>query len=151
MEDDYNCSGMCYPGLFYFTNPISYGPPKDTCMNVFLTHMNNEARSFAVIQILTGSLCLGLFLFHFGLYQRPLPQQYNINHPNFRNQLSFWLHLRKNYRQNEIPKNNDDIMKYSHRIPQESMEHSIGVPSSQIELNEVKLDMEQRPMQEVPE
>lgn len=31
-EDDFNCSGMCRQGLFYFENPITYGPPDKTCL-----------------------------------------------------------------------------------------------------------------------
>ena len=26
-EDKYNCSGMCHRGLFYYGNPLTYGPP----------------------------------------------------------------------------------------------------------------------------
>lgn len=30
-EDDFNCSGWCRQGIFYFQNPTHMGPPKDTC------------------------------------------------------------------------------------------------------------------------
>ena len=39
-EDRYNCSGMCHPGLFYFSNPLVYGPPKETCLAHFVHHLN---------------------------------------------------------------------------------------------------------------
>lgn len=45
--DDYNCSGMCTPGLFYFTNSITFGPPKQTCLTKFMHVIHNDARGFA--------------------------------------------------------------------------------------------------------
>jgi len=32
LEDDFDCSGMCRPSLFYFGNPISSGQPEETCL-----------------------------------------------------------------------------------------------------------------------
>lgn len=72
-EDTYNCSGMCHPGLFYFSNPLQYGPPRETCLKKLLHNMDNHARPLAVTSIITGTVCLIMFLGHFGLYNRPLP------------------------------------------------------------------------------
>ena len=32
IEDLFECSGMCEPGLFYYTRPISEGYPTKTCL-----------------------------------------------------------------------------------------------------------------------
>jgi len=34
-EDDFDCSGMCKTGLFYFGRNTGNGPPKDTCLTHF--------------------------------------------------------------------------------------------------------------------
>lgn len=33
LEEEYDCSGMCNPGLFYYGRNITEGPPKRTCVN----------------------------------------------------------------------------------------------------------------------
>lgn len=43
LEDEFNCSGICRPGLFYFDNPISYGPPESTCLNQFVKIVRDGA------------------------------------------------------------------------------------------------------------
>ena len=71
LEDDFNCSGMCKRGLFYFNNPLHYGPPKDTCLHHFKRALAEDAQPFAATSIVAGLFCLLLFMFHFGLYYRP--------------------------------------------------------------------------------
>jgi len=34
-EDDFECSGMCHTGLFYFHRTLENGSPKDTCLVSF--------------------------------------------------------------------------------------------------------------------
>jgi hypothetical protein len=70
-EDDFNCSGWCRKGIFYFQNPISMGPPEDTCFKHFKEELSNTSKPFAVTAIITGVVCLILFLSHFALYFRP--------------------------------------------------------------------------------
>jgi len=70
---------MCKKGLFYFHRPLDDGPPKDTCLVTFYEKLASDAKPFAVVSIITGVLCLFLFIIHFGLYWRPLPDKININ------------------------------------------------------------------------
>ena len=35
LEDEYMCSGMCNPSLFYFKRPLHEGPPQETCLYKF--------------------------------------------------------------------------------------------------------------------
>ena len=32
LEDQFDCSGVCQPALFYFTKQLHEGPPKQTCL-----------------------------------------------------------------------------------------------------------------------
>lgn len=70
-EDDYNCSGICKPGLFYFSNPINFGPPEKTCFKEFIDEVNFRAHPFAVVSIVAGCITFLMTLLHFCLYCRP--------------------------------------------------------------------------------
>ena len=72
IEDRFNCSGMCKPSLFYFTRDLAEGPPVDTCLVHMKQFLSSSSRSFATVSVLTGVTALFLFLFHFGLYCRPI-------------------------------------------------------------------------------
>jgi len=63
---------MCRKGLFYFNNPTSYGPPKDTCLHHLKKVLENDAKPYATWSILAGVLCLLMSLSHIGLYYRPM-------------------------------------------------------------------------------
>ena len=71
LEDDYECSGLCQPALFYFSRPIHEGPPIRTCASKFKHILKKQAEPFAVSAMIAAFLCLGLFFLHFGLYNRP--------------------------------------------------------------------------------
>ena len=73
-EDRYNCSGLCRPGLFYFSNPVVYGPPKDTCLKRLIYHVQQDAGPFASICQVTGVVTLIVTLLQFCLFHRPLPE-----------------------------------------------------------------------------
>ena len=70
-EDQYNCSGMCHAGLFYYSNPLTYGPPSETCLRKFMHHLDSNASPFANTCIVTGVLCILLSLMQFAMYHRP--------------------------------------------------------------------------------
>lgn len=72
LEDQYNCSGICRTAIFYFSNPVDYGPPKQTCLSKFVTHVSQKSSAPATMSILTGVLALFTFFFHFLLYMRPV-------------------------------------------------------------------------------
>lgn len=82
LEDDFNCSGMCRQGIFYFENPTHMGPPTETCMKHFKEVMADTTRPFAVTSIITGLICLFLFFFHFALYFRPYDKEGESNFPS---------------------------------------------------------------------
>lgn len=92
LEDDYNCSGMCYPGVFYFSNPIGeYGPPKDTCLNQFIEVARDKSKGLSIALIMTGTMSIVIFIVHFGLYYRPIPDE---GSQSADNSLKFFGYLR---------------------------------------------------------
>lgn len=71
LEDDFDCSGMCHPSLFYFGNPTSDGQPEETCLLHFKHALSSQAKPFADTLIVAGVVCLVMFNAHFILYKRP--------------------------------------------------------------------------------
>lgn len=126
-EDRYNCSGMCHTSLFYYSSPLQYGPPKETCLTKFLHNIDGNAHPFAVLQILTGTLSLILFLGHFGLYNRPLPNSLNDRRdPNLRNQLAWHIGFAHAKGGSMGNTSNQSFNQYgSDKLPQDSFEPSL--------------------------
>lgn len=77
LEDEYDCSGMCKPSLFYFSKDLAVGPPKQTCLLATKKYMSTSSGSFAVTSTMTGVTALFLFFFHFCLYCRPPAEDEN--------------------------------------------------------------------------
>ena len=84
LEDEFNCSGICRPALFYFSNPISFGPPKNTCLKQVVTLFKNDAQPFAMMSIVTAVLFIVVFCLHFCLYDRPLDERDKLSLDDFR-------------------------------------------------------------------
>ena len=81
LEDEFQCSGMCQAGLFYFSRDISEGPPVRTCFSKIKHVIERSAMPFARSTMVTGIVCLLLFFMHFGLYLRP--KESDMNPPEF--------------------------------------------------------------------
>ena len=73
-EDKYNCSGMCRPGLFYYGNPLTYGPPTKTCLRKMMDHVKRNALPLANTCFVTGSLCILLSLLSLAMNHRPIDE-----------------------------------------------------------------------------
>ena len=75
LEDTFDCSGMCRPGLFFFDKKLEYGAPEQTCLHTFKHVLDNSARPYATSALLSGITGLIMFFCHFGLYFRPTPNE----------------------------------------------------------------------------
>jgi hypothetical protein len=59
-EVNYDCSGLCTPGLFYLTRPLSDGPPTSGCLRIFLEEFPAGLNNTAICTVLTSILlCFG--------------------------------------------------------------------------------------------
>lgn len=55
-EKEYNCSGLCGAPLFYFTQSIKNGPPKDACLLPAMNDISSALQNLGAMLILTGIL-----------------------------------------------------------------------------------------------
>lgn len=55
-EKDYECSGVCDVPLFYFTHPVSMGPPEQDCTEAVINYFTDNYMVAAVS-------CVGCFAF----------------------------------------------------------------------------------------
>ena len=78
-EDEFDCSGICDKGLFYFGRTLEDGPPPKTCVKHFHDAVVENGHPFAVFSVIAGTICmLNLFMCILMLC-RPLPDKVNIN------------------------------------------------------------------------
>ena len=70
LEDEFNCSGMCQPGLFFFGKNIKNGPPTETCLHHLKEYMEDVAAPYAEFGCLSAVFALLIFVCHVGLYNR---------------------------------------------------------------------------------
>lgn len=52
-EDTFTCSGICSSSLFYYTLPMSTGPPTTTC----LVHMKDKISNNLTYMGMSATLC----------------------------------------------------------------------------------------------
>jgi len=131
LEDDFNCSGMCIKGIFYFNNPLHYGAPEETCLLHFKRALEKEAKPLAVSSILVGTLCLILSLMHFCMYYRPMPQSPDEEQED--------NGMPTNVPMNLNPREYDSSA-HLHKLAAD-LSDSKALPSNQIEVSEIKLDV----------
>merc|ERR1712130_375690 len=81
MENNYKCSGMCEPGLFFFSRPLHEGPPTQTCFKKFKQELHDSAEGIAVNSVVTGVFALFIFFSHFSLYCRPQEPEEGVQQP----------------------------------------------------------------------
>ena len=84
---------MCKTSLFYINNPLHYGPPTNTCLTKMIDYINKDALPIGTFSIIVGLQCLFLYLFHWGMFQRPLPD--NENDESYQNQFANKLGMAK--------------------------------------------------------
>ena len=81
VEGKYSCSGMCSTPLFYFTQSVEKGIPKEGCVKPFIEDVSKIFFELGVTIVLSGILFILMFLFVCPLCcltekeERPSPQQ----------------------------------------------------------------------------
>jgi hypothetical protein len=74
LEEEYDCSGLCRPPLFWLTKSIEEGKPKKTCLTVVSDIIHEAATPYSNSCIIGAVTALFAWMLHFGLYCRPDPQ-----------------------------------------------------------------------------
>lgn len=75
LENEYQCSGMCESGLFFFSRELHEGPPSKTCFGYFKKVLHESAEGIAINSVFCGVVALFIFFAHFSLYCRPVPDE----------------------------------------------------------------------------
>jgi len=68
LELEFTCSGVCEPGLFYWTLPLSEGIPTTTCVSVLQDNLGNAGRAFGFLLTLTTIIMIGMLLVQYILW-----------------------------------------------------------------------------------
>merc|ERR1712167_207760 len=67
-EGKYTCSGICNPGLFYYSLDLSVGPPTQNCLQFMKTEIGDRMTYLGVASIVIGVLLLLVFLIQYCLW-----------------------------------------------------------------------------------
>ena len=70
LEDEFQCSGMCRTGLFYFSRSITEGRPEETCLNKMVNQFTNQALPISSACKWCAASSFILFILSFFMYHR---------------------------------------------------------------------------------
>ena len=62
IENRYKCSGLCTPSLFYFTQSVKEGPPKQACLPPFISEVVEPMASLGAAMIASAVFFLFVLL-----------------------------------------------------------------------------------------
>ena len=79
MEERFDCSGMCEPGLFHFGVPLDEGPPNKVCLMYMKRWIDSTLIPFGVTSVICAYLSLLIFIYHIVLYCRPVKDRGQMN------------------------------------------------------------------------
>jgi len=66
-EKNFQCAGVCRPGIFYLSQDLSKGMPERDCLSAFIEEFPGQFRTPALVSLLTGFALLVAFFFSFPL------------------------------------------------------------------------------------
>lgn len=69
-EGKYTCSGICNPGLFYYSLDVEAGPPTKSCLQFMKTEIGDRMTYLGVASLVIGILLLLVFLLQYCLWCR---------------------------------------------------------------------------------
>lgn len=67
LEDEFECAGYCYTGMFSIARDISEGPAETDCLNASIDAMQSSSVPVGVVGVITGIALLIAFCFSFPL------------------------------------------------------------------------------------
>lgn len=70
-ERNYKCSGICNPGLFYYSLDLSESVPEDACLLFLKTEIGDSLTFLGVTSIICGVLMCLVFVFQYMLWCPP--------------------------------------------------------------------------------
>jgi hypothetical protein len=69
-EAKFKCSGLCKPGFFYLTRPISDGRPTTTCMTYLKNAIGDNLTYLGIVSLVAGIITFLTFLMQYCLWRK---------------------------------------------------------------------------------
>lgn len=69
-EEKYTCSGICEPGLFYFSLDVAKGIPDQTCLSFAKEEIGSSLSYMGVTSVVCGIVCFFIWICQYALWRR---------------------------------------------------------------------------------
>jgi len=69
-EGKYKCSGVCNPGLFFFSVNISFGIPQTNCLGYAKQEIGNNMNYLGITAIVVGGILFFIWIFQYCLWRK---------------------------------------------------------------------------------
>ena len=69
-ESKFTCSGICETSMFYYTLPLSEGPPTTTCLSYMKTEIENNLTYMGMASLVCGFIMLVTWLCQYMLWKK---------------------------------------------------------------------------------
>ena len=69
-EDEYKCSGLCQPALFFYDLHLDQGKPASSCLVNLKEEVSNNLSYMGIAAILVGLIMLVAQMFQYCLWKR---------------------------------------------------------------------------------
>lgn len=70
LESKYTCSGICEPGLFYFSLDVTEGIPDQTCLAYAKDEIGSSLSYMGITSMVCGIVCFFIWLCQYALWRR---------------------------------------------------------------------------------
>jgi hypothetical protein len=69
-ESKYTCSGICRPGLFYYSLTLDKSFPTTNCLGYLKQEIGNNMAYLGITSIVVGGLLFFIWIFQYCLWKR---------------------------------------------------------------------------------
>jgi small neutral amino acid transporter SnatA (MarC family) len=69
-EEKWTCSGICSSSMFYYTLPMSAGPPTETCLTYMKDEIQNNLTYMGMASLLCGIVMIVTWLCQYLLWKK---------------------------------------------------------------------------------
>jgi hypothetical protein len=69
-ESKYTCSGICNPGLFYWSRNLDYGLPASNCIGYLKKEIGDNMNYLGVTAIVVGGILFFIWIFQYCLWRK---------------------------------------------------------------------------------
>ena len=69
-EEEYTCSGICTPALFYWSKSIDLGKPSKSCVNSIKDDLTDSFTGMAIATLFSGILLFFIWICQYCLWRK---------------------------------------------------------------------------------